>query len=106
MRGVALKISPIVAGQLMLAIVTLLLVAFTPPAQGRMLLLPLDGEPLTQDLIQSHRATPLRPGPLPGSWVVEGEYQSLSGLLAKGILVLAAPSAICVSSVSNEDSSS
>lgn len=105
MRGVLAKISPIVATQLMLAMSALLLVAFTPPSHGRMLLVTLGGQPVTRALVQSHRATPLKPGPLPGSWVVDGDYQSLSGLFSKGILVLAAPSAICGSSVSSEESS-
>ncbi len=41
------KTGPIVA-QLALAMLALLAVAFTPPAQGRMLLVPLDGEPVSR----------------------------------------------------------
>lgn len=98
MRGVLAKISPIVAGQLTLAMVAMLMMAFTPPAQGRMLLLPINGEAISEATIQDHRATPLRPGPVYGSWVVDGERSALAGLLAsKGILVLAAPAALCAS---------
>jgi hypothetical protein len=106
MRGALARYSPIVAGQLVLAMSALLAVAFAPPARGRMLLVPLGGKAVTPELIQSHRATPLKPGPLPGSWVVDGEYQSLSGMLSNEILILAAPAAICASSVSSEGSSS
>ena len=100
------RISPIVAGQAALAMSALMLAAFAPPAQGRMLLVPLDGQPVTQDMVRNLQATPLKPGPLPGSWVVDGQYQLLAGLFSKGIIVVAAPAAACVSSVSSEDHSS
>lgn len=105
MRGVHAKISPIVAGQLMLAMSALLLVAFAPPAQGRMLLVPLDGEPISKSAVESRHATLLKPGPLEGSWVVEGQRVALAGLLSsEGIIVLAAPDAICGGPVSNGES--
>ena len=47
MRWVSGKTGLIVA-QLALAILALLAVAFTPPAQGRMLLVPLDGQPISR----------------------------------------------------------
>lgn len=90
------KTGPIVV-QLALALLALVVVAFTPPAQGRMLLVPLDGQPVSQARIIGLRAIPLVPGPLPGSWVVEGDRQLLSGLWAQRVLVLAAPAAICSS---------
>jgi hypothetical protein len=90
------KTGPIVV-QLALAMLALLAVAFTPPAQGRMLLVPLDGQPVSQATIIGLRATPLVPGPLPGSFVVEGDRQMLSGLWARRVLVLAAPAALCSS---------
>ncbi len=41
------KIAPIVI-QLVLATLALLVVAFAPPAHGRMLLVPFDGRPVSQ----------------------------------------------------------
>lgn len=90
------KTGPIIV-QLALAMLALVVVAFTPPAQGRMLLVPLDGQPVSQATIIGAEAVPLVPGPLAGSWVVEGDRQLLSGLWARKILVLAAPAAICSS---------
>ena len=81
--------------QLVLAMLALLSVAFTPPAQGRMLLVPLDGRPVSKTAIEAAAATPLKTGPLPGSWVVDGNRGRLSGLWAQRILVLAAPAALC-----------
>lgn len=103
MRGAFARFSPIVAGQLTLAILALLLVAFAPPAEGRMLLVPLGGDPVTETMIAARHATPLRPGPVPGSWVVDGNRAMLSELLmSKGIAVLAAPAALCGGPASNE----
>ncbi len=92
-----------VAGQLALAITALLLVAFTPPAHGRMLLIPLNGERISDATVQSRHATFLRPGPVRGSLVVEGQRTALAGLFAsQGIIILAAPEAICGGAASNE----
>lgn len=90
------KTGPIVV-QLALAMLALAVVAFTPPAQGRMLLVPLDGQPVSQATIIGLHAIPLVPGPLPGSWVVEGDRQLLSDLWDQGVFVLAAPAALCSS---------
>jgi hypothetical protein len=87
----------LIVTQLVLAIMALLVVAFAPPAQGRMLLVPLDGKPISRAAIAGLMATPLRPGPLPGSWVVDGNRRHLSGLWARRVLVLAAPAALCSS---------
>lgn len=107
MRGVLAKFSPIMAGQLTLAMSAMLLVAFAPPEQGRMLLVPLTGETISEPMIWGFHATPLKPGPLQGSWIVEGERASLAGLLSsKGIIVLAAPAALCASPLSSKDSPS
>lgn len=83
--------------QLVLATLALTAVAFAPPAQGRMLLVPLDGQPVSRAAIAAAAATPLRAGPLPGSWVVEGDRDRLSGLWARKVMVLAAPAALCSS---------
>ena len=90
------KTAPIVV-QLALAMLALLVVAFTPPVQGRMLLVPLDGRPVSEATLRDVQATPLTRGPLPGSWVVEGNRRLLSGLWARRVLVLAAPAALCSS---------
>jgi hypothetical protein len=91
-------INPIVSAQLALAASASLLAAFAPPAQGRMLLVPIGSGPVTETMVRDVSATPLKPGPLPGSWVVDGNRQSLAPLLSQGILVLAAPAAACVTS--------
>ncbi|HEY0629987.1 MAG TPA: hypothetical protein VGD23_11740 [Sphingomicrobium sp.] len=96
MRWVPGNIGLIVA-QLALAVLALLAVAFTPPAEGRMLLVPLDGQPVSRADAEGLRATALTSGPLPGSLVVEGNRDLLSALWARRVLVLAAPAALCVS---------
>jgi hypothetical protein len=83
--------------QLVLAMLALVVVAFAPPAQGRMLLVPLDGQPVDRVTIEAAAATPLKAGPLPGSWVVDGDRDRLSGLWAQRVMVLAAPGALCSS---------
>jgi hypothetical protein len=65
-----------------------------------MLLVPLNGEPVSMATVSSLRATPLLAGPLPGSLVVEGDREPLSALWSQGVLVLAAPDAICGGQVS------
>lgn len=86
-----------VAIQMLLMALSLLAVAFTPPAQGRMLLVPLDGDPVSRASIERLQATLLLPGPLPGSWIVDGDRSRLSPLWGKRIMVLAAPAALCSS---------
>ncbi len=94
-----MKLDPEIAGpavaQVTLGVLTLIVVAFAPPAQGRMLVVPLSGQPIDGAAIQQLHATPLAAGPLPGSWIVDGERRALSGLWSEGIVVLAAPEAIC-----------
>lgn len=94
--------APIVA-QLALGALALLVVAFAPPVEGRMLLVRIDGEPISVAAIESLRATPLKPGPLKGSWVVEGRRSALVGrFTSDGMIVLAAPEALCGGRESNE----
>jgi hypothetical protein len=98
------RFCPIVAGQLVLGVTALLLVAFAPPAQGRMLLVPLDGHPISAAIIERHQATPLKPGPVRGSWIVNGRRAALAGLFSsEAIIVLAAPDAICGGPVLSEE---
>ena len=87
----------LIGAQLALAVLAMLTAAFAPPEQGRMLLVPLDGKPISEAAIGQLKATPLKPGPLPGSWVVDGNRRLLSGLWAHRVLVLAAPAALCSS---------
>jgi hypothetical protein len=90
------KIGPIVV-QLALAMLASVVVAFAPPAHGRMILVPLDGQPVSRVKVVALQASPLKPGPLPGSLVVDGDRKSLTGLWDQQILVLAAPAALCAS---------
>ena len=90
------KTGPIVV-QLALAMLALAVMAFAPPAHGRMLLVPLDGRPVSRVAIERLAATPLKSGPLPGSWVVEGDREQLSSLWGRKVMVLAAPAALCAS---------
>ena len=83
--------------QLALATLALVVMAFAPPAQGRMLLVPIDGRPVSREVIEAAAATPLKSGPLPGSLVVDGDRARLSGLLAQRVILLAAPAALCAS---------
>lgn len=96
MRWVVKYVSPVIVGQAAIATAALLMVAFTPPAYGRMLVVPIDGRPVDQRLIQNADATPLLQGPLPGSWIVEGKHALLArSFSSKGIIILAAPQAVC-----------
>jgi hypothetical protein len=94
-----MKLEPGIAGpavaQVTLGVMALMLVAFAPPAQGRMLIVPLDGQLISGSAIHQLHATPLAAGPFPGSWIVDGERRELAGLWSEGIVVLAAPEAIC-----------
>ena len=97
-------IRPVVSIQLALAALTSLVVVFAPPPQERMLLVPLNGEPISNATIEDHHATPLKPGPMIGAWVVDGERETLARLLSSnGIFVLAAPAAICGGPVPNRE---
>jgi len=102
MQLVSTKLGPVYA-QMAIATLALLLIAFTPPAHGRMLLIPLNGAPVSGSLNGKPEVTPLAAGPTPGSLVVEGNRDLLSGLWSDGILVLAAPAALCASPVSGGD---
>ena len=88
--------------QATLGVLALLLVAFAPPEQGRMLIVPIDGHAIAGSAIRQLHATALAEGPLPGSWIVDGDRRFLTGLWSDGILVLAAPEAICIGAGSGE----
>ena len=99
-------INPVVSAQLALAASASLVAAFAPPQQGRMLLVPIVGGPVTETMVRDFNATPLTAGPLPGSLVVDGDRQSLFPLLSQGILILAAPAAACAAPLSGEEMTS
>jgi len=94
---VALGKFGLIVVQLVLAMLAFAVVAFAPPAHGRMLLVPLDGRTVSRAAIEAASATPLRAGPLPGSWVVDGDREQLSSFRAQRVMVLAAPAALCSS---------
>jgi hypothetical protein len=79
-----------------LAATASLMIAFAPPEVGRTWLIPLDGKPISQAVIEKSTLTPLSKGPLPGSLIVEGRGRVLATyLFDRGILMLAAPAVIC-----------
>lgn len=69
-----------------------------PPANGKMLLLPL-GSGAARTMIATavdRQARLVGPGPLAGSFVVSGRRDALAGpMLRNGVLVFAAPPAGC-----------
>jgi hypothetical protein len=96
MGWVVKHVSPIIVGQAAIAAAALMALAFAPPAHGRMLVVPIDGEPVDRQLVRNAHATVLVQGPLPGSWIVEGQRARLArSFSSKGIIILAAPHAIC-----------
>lgn len=96
MQWAAKYLTPVIIGQAAIAAAALLALAFAPPAHGRMLIVPLDGEPVDLQLIRRAQAAPLFQGPLPGSWVVEGRRAILArSFNSQRTILLAAPQAIC-----------
>lgn len=85
----------LMVAQMALAMLALLAVGFTPPVEGRILLAPLDAQPIEARVFASLGVTRLAVGPLPGSVVVDGERRKLVGLWERRVLVLAAPTARC-----------
>lgn len=88
----------LVGGQLLLIVLGLAALAFFPPAQGRMIIVPLRAEDGSGalNLALSAGARLVGPGPLRGSFVIEARRASISAAL-KGsrALLLAAPPAGC-----------
>ena len=79
-----------------LALAAILVLALTPPAFGRYLLVPLNGQPIGDPLLQQQLLDRRGPGPLPGSVIVDGHSAGVADTLrAHGILMLAAPALIC-----------
>ncbi|ATE66908.1 hypothetical protein [Rhizorhabdus dicambivorans] len=85
----------IVPAQIATALIAMAGFAFAPPAQGRMLLVPIAGAGASA-LVVDGGARLIGAGPLPGSLVVMGERDRFVGpALLKGILVLSAPPSWC-----------
>lgn len=90
--------------QLMLAVGVLALLAFAPPARGQMLLVPLDGNPISDSLLRQLPLVPERSGPTPGSLLVFGSSEGqFLNLLEQGVLILSAPQPICGASYPGDD---
>ncbi|QJU60391.1 hypothetical protein HL653_01625 [Sphingomonas sp. AP4-R1] len=74
------------------------LMVAAPPANGRIMLVPLSAD-AAHGLVAmaiDRGATLVGPGPLPGSFVVDGRRADLvRGLVRHGIALLAAPAAGC-----------
>jgi hypothetical protein len=84
------------AAQLALAAAVLGVLAFAPPDRGEMLLIPLDGSPVSSALLTPLPLVAERPGPLPGSLLVFGSSEGLFfQLLRQGVLILSAPRPLC-----------
>ena len=84
--------------QLTLGALALLAVAFAPPAQGRMLLVPvMPGAAAKLPAVAlDHDMLLLGVGPFDGSLVVTGDGQALMAPLWRvGVIAIAAPPALC-----------
>jgi hypothetical protein len=99
-----LSIRPLLS-QVCIAMLGLLLLAFAPPAHGKMILVPL-----TAGAASGMAATALSSGsllvasgPIPGSLIVVGNRAALANpMFRQGVLVLAAPPAGCGASLPSE----
>lgn len=79
-----------------LAATTFVALAFFPPQHGRTLLVPLDGHPVSDALLERTGLDRVTSGPLPGSAIVEGVGRPLAAVLFdKGIIMVAAPKSAC-----------
>lgn len=84
--------------QLALAAFALLCAAFWPPAEGRMLLMPVTGGASNHMLARAidGGARLLGEGPIPGSFVITGSHLAIaSALSGEAVLIVAAPPALC-----------
>ena len=89
--------------QVALAAMALCALAFAPPAHGRTLLIPVDGKPIDRSVLDRAMLLRIGDGPLPGSIVVDGPGRDVAGsLFQKGIVMLAAPAALCSERVPQE----
>lgn len=88
---------PLVGTQLALVGLAFGALALSPPASGKMMLVPLwpgaERGMLAQAVARG--ATLVAPGPLPSTYVVAGRREMLSGFATVGVLVIAAPARGC-----------
>ena len=88
----------LVAVQVSLVLATIVTFALLPPTRGKMILVPLrlGGEPAMLPLAIGSGAMLVGAGPLPHSFVVDGDRAALAArMFPRGVLVLAAPPAGC-----------
>ena len=94
----------VMTAQLVLAAAALCILAFAPPARGQMMLVPLDGDPISPSLLGQLPLVPERSGPTPGSLLVFGSSEGqFLNLLEQGVLILSAPQPICGASYPEDD---
>lgn len=84
------------AVQLLLTFSVLLVAAFAPPPHGRLLLLPIADAQVDAGLLARVGLAHVRAGPVRGSVIADGPGTALAPLLLQqGVLMFAAPAAIC-----------
>jgi hypothetical protein len=82
--------------QILLGAASLLILAFYPPAHGRMLLVPLNGVSVNEALTARLMLYRVGQGPLPGSVLVDGPgLMMAAALLREGVVPLGAPQVLC-----------
>ncbi|KQN25872.1 hypothetical protein ASE86_06670 [Sphingomonas sp. Leaf33] len=84
-------------GQLIAVALVIVAIALWPPQRGAMLMIPLTGHAADAiNVALTGRAGVLAAGPFPGSMIVMGDRTALGrAALHRGILLLAAPGALC-----------
>lgn len=100
-----LRFKVALVAQVALAAALLCMLAFAPPDRGQMMLIPLDGNPMSPTLLKQLPVAAVGPGPLPGSLIVFGSSEGqFLPLLEEGVLILSAPQALCGASHSESNS--
>jgi len=86
------------SAQLVLVAMALACAAFWPPAEGRMLLVPVfpgAAQHMLAGAVEGG-AQLLGSGPIPGSFVITGNHLAVTAAMGgKAVLILAAPPALC-----------
>ena len=92
------RVAPALSLQFAAASIAVAAVAFAPPSEGEMLLVPLAGQSADFTAVWATRAGAriVGRGPLPGSLAVRGRTRSLIGMAARhATLIVAAPPTAC-----------
>ena len=84
----------LIVAHMALAILALMVVAVAPPAWGKMLLAPVNGEPVDRGPAVA-AAAPLSAGPLSGPMIVEDDRRSLAMGWGRPALIVAAAASFC-----------